>query len=223
VDTQPIEDSPFGESFKRLCERAEATLDFSTGDPFFEEFVQCFIDHCDEEGLWNPRCRLIEKPPDDFGQEHSVWFNPSDACYYKLTHSGFYGLNVVYRDECDRYATPFQYLERWLLHNQMFGDSVEWLGCFREKEESISLLIRQPAVEGVPASDVEIHDFFKEVGWVPFRIGGEHAFYAQENGIVISDTHRGNLVKTHGGLLVPIDLRLQRIRGSLQQAVLNQL
>jgi hypothetical protein len=82
-------------------------------------------------------------------------------------------------------------------------------------------LIRQPAICGVPASDIEIDSFFKEVDWLPFEIEGERAYYVPSDAIVISDTHRGNLIKLPDGLLVPIDLRLQKVTGSLHQAVLN--
>ena len=224
MDTKPVKKSSLRESFKRLRDRACSTLDFSAGQPFYEEFVQCFVDYCDEAGRWDPPFSLIrERPADDAGQEHRVWFDPSDACYYKLTHPGFFGLNVVYRDEGDRYAHPLQYLERWLLHNAMFGDAVEWLGCFRATEDQFSILIRQPAIVGSPASETEIDLFFREVAWKPFEIGGELAYFAPDEKVVVSDTHRGNLIKMKDGLLVPIDLRLQRMEGPLLDAVLKQL
>jgi hypothetical protein len=223
VDSESVKGSPLEQSFKRLRDRTYATLDFSSGHPFHQEFVQCFIDYCDEAELWEPSFQIIEGPPDDAGQEHRVWFDPSDACYYKRTHPGFFGLNVVYRDEGDRYAHPLQYLERWVLHNDMFGDAIEWLGCFRETEDRLSILIRQPAIEGIPATDSEIDSFFREVAWRPFEIGGECAYYAPNEAVVISDTHRGNLIKMRDGLLVPIDLRLQRVEGTLRDAVLNFL
>lgn len=221
MEFQPIKDSSLEESFERLVNRTRSTIDFSTGDPYFEEILHCFVTYCDDAKLWNPPFQIVERKPDDAGQEHKVWFDPADASYYKLTHPGFFGLNVVYRDESDRFATPLQYFERWLLHNRLFGDAVEWLGCFRDHQGRISILIRQPAICGVPASDIEIDSFFKEVDWLPFEIEGERAYYVPSDAIVISDTHRGNLIKLPDGLLVPIDLRLQKVTGSLHQAVLN--
>lgn len=223
MECQPIKDSSLKKSLERLLSRARATLDFSTGNPYFEEIVQCFVGYCDESELWNPQFPIVHRIPDDAGQEHKVWFDPTDACYYKLTHPAFFGLNVVYRDESDRFATPLQYLERWVLHNQLFGDAVEWLGCFRNEQAQISILIRQPAISGMPASDFEIDSFFKEADWLPFAIQDELAYFIPTKSIVVSDTHRGNLIKLPEGLLVPIDLRLQKVKGSLRQAVLNVL
>lgn len=223
MDAKSAKISPLRESFERLRDRTYATLDFSSGYPFWQEFVHCFLEYCDEARLWNPPFSIVDREADDAGQEHRVWFDASDGYYYKLTHPGFFGLNVIYRDEGDRHAHPLQYLERWSLHNEMFGDAVEWLGCFKQEEDQFSILIRQPAIQGTPASDEEINSFFCEVGWEPFQVDGEGAFYVPKLGVVISDTHRGNLIKTSGGLLVPIDLRLQRMEGALRDAVVHML
>jgi len=60
--------------------------------------------------------------------------------------------------------------------------------------------------------------------WLPpntltIVIGGNIAFFDPERQIVLSDTHRGNLILMDDGLLAPIDLRMQQFSGSLLDPV----
>ena len=50
-------------------------------------------------------------------------------------------------------------------------------------------------------------------------IDGDIAFFDPERQIVISDTHRGNLILMDDGRLAPIDLRVQPLSGSLLDTV----
>ncbi len=61
--------------------------------------------------------------------------------------------------------------------------------------------------------------FFIGNGWKPFTSDGETAFFDPENGLAISDTHRGNLILMPDGLLAPIDLRIQKLSGSILDIV----
>ena len=137
----------------------------------------------------------------------------------KATWPGFFGLRVIYRQDEEAKASPIEYLERWLLHNAFFADQVRFLGVIATLE-GYRLLIEQPAIAGVPATDdAQISDFFTGNGWKPFTTGGETAFFDPANELAISDTHRGNLILMADGLLAPIDLRIQRLSGSLLDIV----
>jgi hypothetical protein len=50
-------------------------------------------------------------------------------------------------------------------------------------------------------------------------IDGNTAFFDAERRIVISDTHRGNIILMEDGLLAPIDLRVQLLSDSLLDTV----
>jgi hypothetical protein len=76
-----------------------------------------------------------------------------------------------------------------------------------------------PIHRAPPATDEQIRRFFTDSGWMPFVIGGNMAFFDPERQIVISDTHRGNLILMDDGLLAPIDLRVQALSGSLLDTV----
>jgi hypothetical protein len=47
------------------------------------------------------------------------------------------------------------------------------------------------------------------------------AFFDPERQVAISDTHRGNLILMEGGLLAPIDLRVQPLSGALLDYVVK--
>ncbi|MFZ9938258.1 MAG: hypothetical protein ACO3JG_14570 [Luteolibacter sp.] len=160
----------------------------------------------------------MNRPPDDEGNEHQVWFQAESETYLKATWPDFFGLLVIHRTHEEHKASPIAYLERWHLHNEVFGDQVVFLGAL-ECDSGLRLLIRQPAIAGTPATDEQIRRLFTESGWKPFIIGGNVAFFDPERKVVVSDTHRGNLILMDDGLLAPIDLRVQPISGSLLDTV----
>jgi hypothetical protein len=127
---------------------------------------------------------------------------------------------VIHRPHEEHKASPVAYLERWNLHNEIFGDQVIFLGAL-ETEAGLRPVIRQPAIDGEPATDEEIPSFFTDSGWLPFVIEGNLAFFDPERNLVISGTHRGNIILMADGLHAPIDPRVQPISGSLLDTVTN--
>ncbi len=121
---------------------------------------------------------------------------------------------VLHRLDEEERASPISYLERWHLHNELFGDSVRFLGALEEGGE-IRLVIEQPAIRGEPATLEQIHAFFAGSGWQRFTVNGDIAYFDPERRVAISDTHRGNLILMEDGLLAPIDLRVQPLSGAL--------
>lgn len=136
----------------------------------------------------------------------------------KATWPDFFGMLVVHRPAEEPKASPIAYLERWFLHNELFGDYVRFLGVLAT-DSGLRLLIQQPAIAGTPATDEEIQRFFTSSGWLRFVIDGNVAFFDPERRVVISDTHRGNIILMDDGLLAPIDLRVQAVSGSLLDTV----
>jgi len=96
---------------------------------------------------------------------------------------------VLHRPDEDERASPIAYLERWHLHNELFGDSVRFSGTLEEGGK-LRLVIQQPAIEGVPATLEQIHDFFTRNGWRRFTVNGEVAYFDPERQVVISDIAR---------------------------------
>jgi hypothetical protein len=210
---------PLKAHVEELRSRCEAASRLQGGSTYYHEELGIFRIYAEETGLFlqSPPAEL-SRPPDDEGNEHQVWFIPEAEAFIKATWPDFFGLLVIHRPNEEHKASPIAYLERWQLHNELFGDQVEFLGAL-QTDSGLRLLIRQPAIAGTPATDDEIQRFFTDSGWRRFVIEGNIAFFDPSRSLVISDTHRGNIILMDDGLLAPIDLRVQPLAGSLLDTV----
>jgi len=210
---------PLKAHLEELRSRCEAASRLQGGSTYYHEELGIFRSYAAEAGLFlqSPPAELSHAP-DDEGNEHQVWFIPEAEAFLKATWPDFFGLLVVHRPNEEHKASPIAYLERWHLHNELFGDQVGFLGAL-QTDSGLRLLIRQPAIAGTPATDEEIQRFFIDSGWKRFVIEGNIAFFDPSRHLVISDTHRGNIILMEDGLLAPIDLRVQPLTGSLLDTV----
>jgi len=213
---------PLQAHVEELRRRCEATASLQGCPTHYLEEIRIFRAYAVERGL----CRLsndfpeLSRTPDDEGNEHQVWFQPETNTYLKVTWPDFFGMLVLYRQDEEERASPIAYLERWHLHNELFGDNVQFLGVVDE-DGQLRMVIQQQAIAGEPATLAQIHDFFVQNGWKRFKAGDEVAYFDPEREIAISDTHRGNLILIEGGLLAPIDLRVQPLSGALLDYVVK--
>lgn len=199
----------------QLRGRCEAIARLQGGAPHYLEELAVFREASAADGWFlDPPPPELGRAPDDEGNEHQVWFRPASATFLKVTWPDHFGMLVVHRHDEEPAASPVAYLERWQLHNELFGDSVSFLGAM-DAPEGLRLVITQPAIAGSPASEEQIEAFFTDSGWRPFRIDGNLAFFDPERNLVVSDTHRGNLILMDDGTLAPIDFRVQRLTGPL--------
>ena len=206
---------PLQAQVEELRRRAQTVARLQGGHTHYLEEVRIFREYIEEHRFLLRRSKAsLNLPPDEEGNEHQVWFLPEESRFIKVTWPDFFGLSVLYRQDEDSHASPIAYLERWQLHNELFGDNVEFVGVLMEGTK-MRLVIQQPAIEGIPASVEHIHRFFAESGWTRFEVAGEVAFFDSERCVVISDTHQGNLILMEDGLLAPIDLRVQPLSGAL--------
>jgi hypothetical protein len=210
---------PLKAHVEELRSRCEAVSRLQGGSTYLYEEVGIFLDYIGECGLiLDTAPEELSRPPDDEGNEHQVWFLPEEAAVLKASWPDFFGLLVIHRPGEEPRASPIDYLQRWMFHNELFGDDITFLGAM-QTGSGLRLLIRQPAVAGEPATDEQIAQFFLSTGWKRFSIDSDIAFFAPDQGIAISDTHRGNIILMEDGLLAPIDLRIQLLTGSLIDSV----
>lgn len=213
---------PLEAHVEELRRRREATARLQGSATHYLEEVRLFRNYAAERGLCHLPSALPEltREPDDEGNEHQVWFRRESNTYLKVTWPDFFGLLVIHRPDEDERASPIAYLERWHLHNELFGDNVRFLGVV-EAGGNMRMVIEQPAIKGVPATLEQINDFFTRNSWRRFSVDGEVAYFDPERQVVISDTHRGNLILMEDGLLAPIDLRVQSLSGAMLDYVLK--
>lgn len=219
VESADLERFPLEARLEELRRRQAAIGGIQGGPTHFEEDIHLFRDHAAQSGLFlaDPP-RELTLPPSDEGNEHQVWFIESRASFLEATWPGSFGLKVIHRPDEDPRASPIDFLERWILHNESFADDVAFLGAL-DTDQGLRLIIGQPAISGVPATEEQIREFFTGNGWRPFRADGELAFFEPVNQLAISDTHRCNLILMDDDLLAPIDLRVQRLDGALLDIV----
>jgi hypothetical protein len=221
VEPPDLERFTLGPLAEELRGRCEAVARLQGGHTHYEEERSLFLELAREKDLFLAEPPdTLSLPPSDEGNEHQVWFEGETATFLKATWPDFFGLRVIHRSDEDPRASPVGYLDRWHLHNQLFGDAVRFLGAL-DTPQGLRLIIRQPAIAGVPATEEQIRDFFAGNGWRPFRVDGELAFFDPVHHVAISDTHRGNLVLMDDGFLAPIDLRVERLSGSLLDTVIK--
>ncbi|MDF1811149.1 MAG: hypothetical protein P1V20_03015 [Verrucomicrobiales bacterium] len=210
---------PLAPLVDELRGRGEAACRFSGGHTYYAEEVSLFRDFAEENDLFlGERPVEIERPCDNEGNEHKVWFIEDRNVYLKITWPNFFGKLVVHRPDEAADASPIQYLERWHLHNEIFGDNVEFAGVL-ESDDGLRLLIEQPAIAGLPADDTQILEFFVSNGWYPFRIDKDVAFFDPDTNIAVSDAHPGNIIVMADGLFASIDLRVQKLTSSEVEAI----
>lgn len=213
---------PIEAHVEELRRRCEATARLQGSPTSHWQEIRLFREYAAERGFGYLPAEIPElsRAPDDEGNEHQVWFQSGSDTYLKVTWPDFFGMLVVYRPDEEEQASPIAYLERWHLHNELFGDTVQFLGALEECGK-LRLVIRQEAIRGEPATLEQIHDFFVSHGWKRFTVGGDVAYFDSAKNVVISDTHRGNIILMEDGLLAPIDLRVQALSGAMLDYVIK--
>lgn len=162
---------------------------------------------------------------EDEGEEHRVWLNTSSQRYFKATHTGRFGFAVIALPDGSlelTAATPLEYVERLLVQNSLFGDSIRLEGIATETGGTV-ILTSQPNIEGDSVTADEMLAFMSKLWFKPLRglsLGrpGALAFYRDLDEVAAFDAHPGNFVKDENGVVLPIDLVLLRAGDELQEA-----
>lgn len=185
-----------------LQARDEGRTDFSA------EF-KAFISFAESQGLVG-RTQLTHRTPDwVLGKEHDIWFDASSGRVFKATRPNAFGLRPG-RNEEEILVGPGYYLERLVLQNEVFGDDIWLEGVELTAEGKVRVVTSQPFVEGHAATDEEIEAFFLANGFEKIVIDGITAWQEPARGLLVTDAHGDNILKTANGTLVPIDVNLSR-------------
>ena len=165
-----------------------------------------------------------------------VWLDEPHERVIKLTHANQFGLTVAAewflddeKDEAElkpalRGATPLEYLERLLLHNAVFGDSIELLGII-DKRQALHVVTAQPEIVGAAAPIARIVAFMRALGFreLPdIGVGrlGAVSFLRESDGVIAFDCHPANFLAA-GDDLFPIDALLVRAEPQLLAALFS--
>ena len=149
--------------------------------------------------------------PESRGAEHEVFFHQQDDRVFKRTHPGTFG-SVLTERGLRRVATPYFYLLRLELVNQVFGSDLRLEGVTRSDKPSI--VISQPWAHPADLrcplpSSTEIWEFMTSLGFDPIP-DAPFDWLRKSEGLRVSDARPDNFIKTAEGV-VPIDLVICRI------------
>lgn len=159
------------------------------------------------------REKNFEPPPEaelGRGNEQEVFHDPGSNRVYKRTYPpGTFGM-IAFGNKLERIATPYFFLRRIALMNQVFGSDIRVEGITPGDKPSI--VISQPYYKAAdpasphPSPD-EIARYMYSRGFEPLPDVPD-AWSRESDGIFAYDTRPDNFIKTTKGV-VPFDLVVQ--------------
>lgn len=169
------------------------------GDAERQRQLKLLASWAEREGKLIPADRWMA--PIEMGAEHRVFLDEERSCAIKITNTGKCGM--TYREGEPAAASAMEYLERWILHNEVFNDQV-WLEGVVVGPSGISLAVGQPWIEGDVPSPEMILEQMCELGFAPTAL--HESYFRERDGIAVLDCHEGNFILGLDGILYPIDL-----------------
>ena len=144
------------------------------------------------------------------GAEYDVWTH--SGFYYKATRADHFGWTVLAGEEGSpdqAYATPLEYLQRWRLSNQLFGDTAQIHGI-SSSVDGMHIIIRQPYVHGKFPTQEQIQKMLARYGFIMipgFSLGAQRrtSYYHPIKRIGIFDAAEDNFILS-SRMPVPIDV-----------------
>ena len=156
---------PLQAQVEELRRRAQTVARLQGGHTHYLEEVRIFREYIEEHRFLLRRSKAsLNLPPDEEGNEHQVWFLPEESRFIKVTWPDFFGLSVLYRQDEDSHASPIAYLERWQLHNELFGDNGEFVGVLMEGTKMRLVYSNRPLRGFRHQWSISIASFRKAVG-----------------------------------------------------------
>lgn len=144
--------------------------------------------------------------PQTRGAEHEVFFHERERRVFKRTHPGTFG-SVLTERGLRRTATPYFYLRRLELINQVFDSDIHLEAV--TTGDNVSIVISQPwAYPADPKNPLptskEIFDFMTSLGFEPVN-DAPFDWFRRADKLRVSDARPDNFIKSTDGV-VPIDL-----------------
>ncbi|CAB4155586.1 hypothetical protein UFOVP672_20 [uncultured Caudovirales phage] len=132
------------------------------------------------------------------GGEHVVFLDETGNRVLKRTKAGLFGAQG---------NDVGEYLQRWALHNEVFGDDVRIEGVTKlEGDDEIRVIVSQPFFEGRDATAEELSEYLASKGFVRWENWG--AWVHPVRGVAVWDTQTpGNALMTAEGVRA-IDLQI---------------
>ena len=145
------------------------------------------------------------------GAEHDVTFDPETGTVLKFTkpERAAYVVNFDLGTPKMASALPLEYMGRLMLQNDIFSDTLRFVGIGGEPGER-RIITRQNIVVGRPASWEEITSMMVEdLGFNKLRhnhgIGYDDSYAFVRDDAVVFDMRPANVFTTGEGVVIPVD------------------
>lgn len=162
----------------------------------------------DDQHLWLERSHLGAL--EEGGNEHDLLPELETGLrLWKATKKGRFGFRTICEpligtpsDEFPlRFATPREYLNRLLLHNEMVED-MNWLEGIIRSDEGIAIVTSQRFIPGQKPSALQVQRYFEQHSFRPVCTG---AWFQPELNLAVFDVGEHNFVSCEG-VIVPVDV-----------------
>lgn len=141
----------------------------------------------------------------DGGLVHRIAFDESAGIVYKLTYGAGFGRTCRDPRRGLAPATPLEYLDRWSIHNRLFGRITWIVGVLNpEGDDFPRVVVGQTAIRGELPSVERVAAFMVHAGFTPLG-WGQYSWIASKQRIAIFDARPANFVGVEE-LAVPFDL-----------------
>ena len=169
-------------------------------DPNRQEQVEALKEHAEQSGRMVPKEDIDNGVYGEFlaaGQEQRVYTEE--------------GSNVVTKvNDMSAYDTPTEYMDALAIHNKVFPETKYTVKGFTEQSsvagtgrgDQLSVVVEQPKVEGVPATEAEIKSDMESRGFTQDEYDSN--LYISDD-YVIDDISTDNVIKSEDGTFNYID------------------
>ena len=206
---QPDRDRSLGEACDDLARRLCPSGPYGEIDEWsiYDESFRRLVSWAEEAGCFFEGLQPLKEG----GREHDLTFMEESRTWLKFTKPAAAGYVVSFDFGMPSLepALPMEYLDRILLQNEIFADRVSFVGVAGERHRP-RILTRQPHIRGEDATPSEIARMMTEgLGFrqlaARFSVGYENSLAFVREDVAVFDLRPANVVRTHDGLIIPID------------------
>ena len=163
------------------------------------------------------------EPAVEGGREHDLIYDDATGTVLKFTKPSSAAYVVQLLEGMPRLLNgdPLEYLERLILHNDVFGDFTTFVGI-GGLPNNRRIITRQDRVNGREAGWEEvIHMMVDDLGFTKLRhnfgIGYKDSFAFVREDVAVFDMRPANVFMTASGLLIAVDSIPVRLTDGLRQ------
>jgi len=205
----PARDRPLIEALHDLAKRIRPSGADGEIDEWsiYDESLRRLVQWAQESGCFFENLQPLKEG----GREHDLTFIEDGTSWLKFTKPAASGYVVSFETGAPALepALPLEYLERLIHQNELFADTVSFVGVGGDRSQP-RIITRQPHLEGDGASRQEIVTMMvEELGFrllpASHSVGYADSLAFLRDDVAVFDLRPANVVRTPEGVIAPID------------------